>query len=181
MIAPLQPYAIRGVIWNHGESDSGHVEFYQTMFVAMIKSWRAAWGQGDFPFLFAQALPNDRWPPQLREAQLLTWQKTTNTAMTVNTDCGDPIEIHPRKKEPVGARLALAARAIAYGEKVEYSGPIYGSNERERAYPSHPEIPAHQSSGLVARGGELKGFTPLPAPTRSLSPRPPPSKATTSS
>ena len=157
MIAPLQPYAIRGVIWNQGESDMGHTDYYQTMLPAMIKSWRAVWGQGDFPFLFAQALPNDRWSPELREAQLLVWQRTTNTAMTVNTDCGDPTEIHPPKKEPLGVRFALAARAIAYGEKIEYSGPIYDSLQiaGDRIILKFQHI----GTGLMAKDGELKGFT----------------------
>ena len=157
MIAPLQPFAMRGVIWNQGESDQHHTDYYQTMLPAMIKSWRAAWGQGDFPFLFAQALPNDRWVPELREAQLLVWQRTTNTAMTVNLDCGDPIEIHPPKKEPLGIRFALAARAIAYGEKIEYSGPIY---ESMKVVGNHIVLSfQHVGTGLVAKDGALKGFT----------------------
>ena len=157
MIAPLQPYAIRGVIWNQGESDKGHTDFYQTMFPAMIKSWRAAWGEGNFPFIFAQALPNDMWPPELREVQLRTWQTTANTAMIVATDCGDPTEIHPKKKEPLGIRFALAARAIAYGEKIEYSGPVY---ESMKVAGGHAVLNfTHVGSGLVARGGALKGFT----------------------
>ena len=63
--------------------------------------------------------------PEIREAQLLTWQHTPNTAMAVTTDCGDANDIHPAHKQPVGARLALAARALAYGERLEYSGPVF--------------------------------------------------------
>ena len=61
--------------------------------------------------------------PEIREAQLLSWQRTPNTAMAVTIDCGDANDIHPAHKQPVGARLALAARALAYGERLEYSGP----------------------------------------------------------
>ena len=56
MIAPLQPFAMRGVIWYQGESNQNPAE-YQILFPAMIKGWRKAWGLGDFPFLFVQLPP----------------------------------------------------------------------------------------------------------------------------
>jgi sialate O-acetylesterase len=75
--------------------------------------------------------------------------------MVVITDCG--ADVHPRDKTPVGARLALAARAISYGEKVEYSGPVYESFKVD----SNIVIIrfSHVAGGLEAKGGELKGFT----------------------
>src|SRR5262249_54970848 len=65
-------------------------------------------------------------------------------------------DLHPRKKEPVGVRLALAARAVAYGERIEYSGPRYESMsvEGERAVLHF----THVGRGLEARGGPLTGF-----------------------
>src|SRR5512137_2355531 len=127
MIAPLQPYAIAGAIWYQGEANAGRAAQYQSLFPAMIQDWRRAWGQGDFPFLFVQIAPHQRMTPEIREAQLLTSQKVPRTGMAVITDVGNETDIHPTKKEPVGARLALAARAVAYGEKLEYSGPVYSS------------------------------------------------------
>jgi sialate O-acetylesterase len=157
MIAPLEPYAIRGVIWYQGESDTAHPDLYAQLLPAMIEGWRQAWGEGEFPFLFVQAAPNNRWTPELREAQLIAWQKTPNTAMAVTTDVGDPIEIHPIVKEPVGARLALAARALAYGEQIEYSGPIYQSMKVQG---DHIVLSfQHVGGGLAAKDGDLKGFT----------------------
>ncbi|MBN1608017.1 MAG: hypothetical protein JW940_15390 [Polyangiaceae bacterium] len=125
MIAPLVPYAIRGVIWYQGEANVGRERQYRTLFPALIADWRRTWGQGGFPFLFVQIAPFSGMTPEIREAQLLSWQSTKNTAMVVTTDCGDPGDIHPAHKQPVGTRLALAARALAYGEKIEYSGPVY--------------------------------------------------------
>jgi sialate O-acetylesterase len=95
--------------------------------------------------------------PEIREAQFLTSQKVPRTAMAVITDVGEEMDIHPRQKEPVGARLALAARAIAYSEKIEYCGPVYDSMKIEgnRALLSF----THAGQGLAARGGELRGFT----------------------
>jgi sialate O-acetylesterase len=157
MIAPLQPCAIAGVIWYQGEANSGRATEYRRLFPAMIQNWRQAWGQGDFPFLFVQIAPHERMTPEIREAQLLTWQKVPRTGMAVITDIGNETDIHPTKKEPVGDRLALAARAIAYGEKVEYSGPVYDSMKVEgnRVILSF----THVGAGLVANGGGLKGFT----------------------
>jgi sialate O-acetylesterase len=157
MIAPLQPYAIAGVIWYQGENNSGRAAEYQKLFPAMIKNWRQAWGQGEFPFLFVQIAPHERMSPEIREAQLLSWQKVPRTAMAVITDIGNETDIHPTQKEPVGARLALAARAIAYGEKITYSGPVFDSMKVDgsRAILSFKHI----GGGLLAKDGDLKGFT----------------------
>lgn len=157
MIAPLLPYAMRGVIWYQGEANVGRERQYQTLFPAMIADWRRAWNQGDFPFLFVQIAPHRGMTPEIREAQLLTWQQTKNTAMAVTIDCGNANDIHPAHKQPVGARLALAARALAYGEKIEYSGPVFDSIKIEGAKAILQFT--HLGGGLVAKGGELKGFT----------------------
>ena len=155
-IAPLQPYAMRGAIWYQGESNSARGQQYQTLFPAMISSWRRAWGQGDFPFLFVQITPHQGMSPEVREAQRITTQTTQNTAMAVTVDIGHPTDIHPKQKQPIGQRLALAARALAYGEEVEYSGPAYDAlrvlgNKATLSF-------KHLGGGLVAKDGELKGF-----------------------
>jgi sialate O-acetylesterase len=157
MIAPLQPFALAGVIWYQGESNNGRATEYRTLFPAMIRNWREGWGEGEFPFLFVQIAPHRDMTPEIREAQLLTRQKVPRTAMAVITDVGEENNIHPTRKEPVGTRLALAARAIAYGEKVEYSGPVYDSIKVKgnRAIVSF----THLGGGLVAKDGELKGFS----------------------
>ena len=76
--------------------------------------------------------------------------------MALAIDYGDIADIHPRKKEPIGARLALAARAIAYGEKLTYSGPLYDSMKIDNDKVAITF--EHVGQGLEARGGELKGF-----------------------
>ncbi len=123
----------------------------------MIQDWRKNWNQGDFPFLFVQLAPyptNAPWA-ELREAQFITLA-LPRTGMAVITDVGEA-DIHPKKKEPVGARLALAARAIAYGEQIEYSGPVFESVrfEGDRAILKF----SHAESGLEAKDGKLTGFT----------------------
>lgn len=157
MLHPLIPYAIKGAIWYQGESNAKQAKLYQTLFPAMIKDWRRLWKQGDFPFLFVQIAPFNGQPPEIREAQFLTLGKSPNTAMAVTTDVGDAKDIHPTRKEPVGQRLALAARALAYGEAIEYSGPLYQSMKVEG--PKAVISFTHTGSGLIAKDGDLKGFT----------------------
>jgi sialate O-acetylesterase len=157
MLAPVIPYGIKGAIWYQGESNAKQSKQYRTLFPAMITDWRARWKQGDFPFFFVQIAPYHSQPPEIREAQFLTLAKVKNTAMVVTTDVGDATDIHPTRKEPVGQRLALAARALTYGEKTEYSGPLYDSMTAKGG-----EIALsfkHVGGGLVAKDGELKGFT----------------------
>lgn len=157
MIAPIVPYGMKGVIWYQGESNAGNSKQYQTLFPAMIADWRAKWKLGDFPFLYVQIAPFQGQPPEIREAQFLTLAKSKNTAMAVITDYGDARDIHPKQKEPVGHRLSLAARALAYGEKLEYSGPLYQEMRAngDKAWISF----SHLGGGLVAKDGDLKGFT----------------------
>lgn len=165
MIAPLVPYAMKGAIWYQGESNAGQAYAYRTLFPAMIQNWRDDWKQGDFPFLCVQLAPymaivaepqESNWA-ELREAQLLTALKFKNTGMAVITDVGDPKDIHPKQKEPVGTRLALAARALAYDQKIVYSGPIYDSLkiDADKAILSFK----HVGGGLVCKGDKLTGFT----------------------
>jgi sialate O-acetylesterase len=155
MIAPLLPYAIRGVIWYQGEANVRREEQYRSLFPATIADWRKGWGT-DLPFLFVQIAPFREMTPELREAQLLTWQHTPRTAMVVTTDCGDANDIHPPHKQAVGARLALAARALAYGERIEYSGPVFDALKVKGGKATLTFT--HTGSGLVAKGGPLKGF-----------------------
>jgi sialate O-acetylesterase len=160
MIAPIVPYAIRGALWYQGESNANpaHAYQYRFLFRSMIEDWRRQWAQGDFPFLFVQLAnyqSNGTWPV-LRESQTDALS-LRNTGMAVIDDIGESKDIHPKDKQDVGKRLALAAQAIAYGEKLEYSGPMYRQMTREgsaaRLYFDHV------GGGLRARGGEkLLGF-----------------------
>jgi sialate O-acetylesterase len=163
MIAPLIPYRIEGAIWYQGESNADRPIQYRKLFPAMIQDWRHAWSEGDFPFLFVQLAgyqnvhPPYEWP-LLREAQLMTLS-LPKTAMAVTTDIGDAPIIHPRNKQEVGRRLALAAQAVAYNQKVIYSGPLYSSMEVEG---NNIRLHfTHLGGGLVAGGtapGHLEGF-----------------------
>ncbi|HSH94042.1 MAG TPA: sialate O-acetylesterase [Roseimicrobium sp.] len=172
MIAPLLPYDIKGAIWYQGESNAGRAFQYRSLFGDMIKNWRKDWGQGDFPFLLVQLAAWDKnkkrsleeiakepvdsdWA-ELREAQTHVAETLPKVGMAVITDVGDKDDIHPTKKEPVGARLALVARSVAYGEKVVSSGPIYKSM---KAKGNQVTLTFNSvGGGLEAKGGPLTGF-----------------------
>ena len=134
MLAPLTPYTIRGAIWYQGEANAGAAAQYRTLFPVLIRDWRRAWGQGDFPFLFVQLAnfmqrqpqPSESDWAELREAQLLTLD-VPNTGMAVIIDIGEADDIHPRNKTDVGRRLARWALADTYGLDVVKSGPLYES------------------------------------------------------
>ena len=165
MIAPLTPFAIRGAIWYQGESNAINAREYQSLLPAMIAGWRAQWNQGDFPFLVVQlpnfmsisSIPIDTHWARMRESQLLSVQKVPHAGLAVTIDIGEASEGHPKNKQEVGRRLALAAEGIAYGKTIEYSGPIYKSmtvdGDKIRLTFDH------LGGGLVALGnGKLTGF-----------------------
>lgn len=135
MIHPLQPYAIRGVIWYQGESNANTVPEalkYRTQFPALIQQWRRQWQSPDMPFLWVQLAnfssgvdQGDQSPwAVLRESQSATLSLPA-TAQVVTIDIGNPTDIHPLNKQDVGKRLALAARHVAYGESLVYHGPVH--------------------------------------------------------
>jgi len=163
MIQPLIPYAIRGATWYQGESNDALAAEYGWMLRALIRDWRHAWGQGDFPFLTVQ-LANFRQPMAyepgstwavIRERQLRSLHEG-NTGVAVAVDIGDAVDIHPRNKKDVGERLAQWALARTYGKPIVPSGPLYRDyaieGDRIRLHFDHV------GGGLVAKDGGLKTF-----------------------
>jgi sialate O-acetylesterase len=150
-IVPIQPFAIRGVIWYQGETEANPSNYYK-MLPGLIQSWRTDWNQGDFPFYIVQLAPisgRDGYSI-IRDAQVSALT-LSNTAMACIVDIPTlPItDIHPSNKEPVGERLALAARHFLYGEAgLNYSGPIRtGASINE--YGEVVVTFAHTDGGLV--------------------------------
>ena len=164
MIAPLLPFAIKGAIWYQGESNADRAYQYRELLPVMIRDWRQRFGVGDFPFYIVQLAgftasqpqPRENDWAELREAQAFTARRVRNCGLAVAIDLGEANDIHPKNKRDVGVRLALNALARTYGKKVEYSGPWYKSMKLENgAILLRFE---HAGSGLVAKGGMLKGF-----------------------
>lgn len=166
MIAPIIPYAIRGAIWYQGENNTANnlARLYSVQLPLLIQDWRQRWDEGDFPFAWVQ-LPNFQAPAKapveinnwsvVREAMLQSLA-VTNTGMAITMDVGDPKNIHPKNKQAVGHRLALWALADVYGQPGPSSGPLptgwqFDGGQVVVSF-------SHTDGGLVAHGGELKGF-----------------------
>ncbi|MDP4292692.1 MAG: sialate O-acetylesterase, partial [Bacteroidota bacterium] len=168
MVAGLVPYAIQGALWYQGESNSPTASIYRELMETLIKDWRRQWNQGDFPFLYVQ-LANigkeyETEPAKggaeaiKREAQLFNLS-IPKTAMAVAIDNADSLNmsnVHPKNKQEISRRLVLAARAVAYGEKITYSGPLFdkmkvNGNTIRLQFKS-------TDAGLICKGDKLKGF-----------------------
>ncbi|MGB0083355.1 MAG: sialate O-acetylesterase [Terracidiphilus sp.] len=159
MIHPILPFAMRGVIWYQGESIVGGkagVALYPHVMESLVTDWRAEWGEGDFPFYCVQLPPlkNVSNNPAVREAQskLLS---LPNTGMAVTLDVGDPANVHPKDKEPVGDRLSRIALANVYHRKIEYSGPVYAGMKVQG---QSIVIRFTHADGLTSKGGPLLWF-----------------------
>jgi sialate O-acetylesterase len=164
-IKPLQPFAIRGVLWYQGEQD-GELEStaskYYEMLPGLIDNWRSDWGQGDFPFNYVQLAPIADQPawPIVRDAQVSTLDVTAATAMAciIDVPTVPATNIHPSDKKPVGDRLALAAFAQTYpGTGIVHSGPIRNPGQ---SFVSADEIIVKfdfVDAGLVTADGSAPG------------------------
>ena len=124
MLRKVAPYGIRGVIWYQGEDDDfrGWAEFYDESMKTMISSWRRLWGK-KLPFLQVELAPFQGYAfnsakqyPLMRTKQRAVADRCEDVHDVCIMDSGDALNIHVRKKRPVGERLALLARKYVYGE-----------------------------------------------------------------
>jgi sialate O-acetylesterase len=159
MIHPLVPYGIKGAIWYQGESNNGEGMLYYEKMKALILGWRKVWGQDDLPFYFVQLAPynyggpaNAGKLPGIWEAQIAALS-IPHTGMAATVDIGNPKDIHPKNKQDVGKRLALAALTHTYGKTgLVWSGPLYKGSKVEG---SKVRISFdHAAGGLVSRDGK---------------------------
>ncbi|QGQ99026.1 sialate O-acetylesterase [Paenibacillus psychroresistens] len=164
MLRKVFSFVIKGVIYYQGESDAHRPEMYSHLMEVLILDWRRQWKDEELPFLFVQ-LPiyacnnnptGEEWP-LIREAQQQAADRLSNTGMAVLLDCGEPADIHPIDKKPVGERLALLALDKVYGRAIKSSGPVYKEliMEDEQVVVHFDYVEA----GLLIRGGgRLAGF-----------------------
>ena len=164
MLAPVAPLSITGALWYQGEQNSERGFQYRRILPAMIADWRNLFGQGDYPFYIVSlpafrqrsATPTDDTWAETRESQAFTAATVRNSCLAVTIDTGDPDNIHPKDKQPVGERLAFCALAKHYGKKVVNSGPTLASVER---LPNSIRLHfAHTDGGLVVKGAKLEEF-----------------------
>jgi len=149
------------VVQRHGGAGARFSNKRSDLVPGRIKRQRGAgeFVREDFPFLFVQianfkAGKEPTWQI-VREAERRTLA-VANTGMAVTIDIGDPNNVHPSNKQDVGLRLALAARKLAYGEELEFSGPLF----RQVSVEGHNLRVwfDHTAAGLAFKGGSLAGF-----------------------
>jgi sialate O-acetylesterase len=147
------------VIWYQGESDAtgDRAPNYVRLFPALIRDWRSHFSQPNLPFLYAQISsydsPQPGWP-RVQDAQRRALA-LRNTAMAMTTDVGERDNIHPADKQTVAKRLALAARAISYGESVVYEPPLF---RRATETDGGMRVWFDHADGLKATGIKVEGF-----------------------
>ena len=166
MIHPFAPLALTGALWYQGEANQFKAQQYRALLPAMIADWRAAFGQGDFPFYIVslpafmqrQAEPPasaDGWT-QIREIQMEIGHSVRAAGTIITVDTGDADNIHPTEKVPVGERLALLALKDVYGRDVVTAGPTFAKFE---TLPGALRIHyTGTDGGLVAKGDKLGEF-----------------------
>jgi sialate O-acetylesterase len=166
MIAPLEPFAIKGVLWYQGEANGPRWLQYRRLLPTLIADWRERFGVGEFPFLIV-SLPNynalQKQPvepgwAEIRESQWRTVRQVPNTGLAMTVDIGDAGNIHPRNKQEVGRRLSLVARNLVYGEKgVVYSGPEFSKMQVEPGNRNRIRLHfKHVHGGLTIKPGDRK-------------------------
>jgi sialate O-acetylesterase len=121
MVRPIQPLAVKGVVWYQGESNGGDAAYEQKL-TDMLSEWRTDWGRPDLPFGIVQLTGSGTGGARL--GQFLVSQKVANTWLVVTSDLPGGSQLHPSEKKPIGLRLGVGARGTVYGEGIVYSGPV---------------------------------------------------------
>jgi sialate O-acetylesterase len=165
MVNPLTPLRIKGILWYQGgnNTSNGEIKIYRRALPAVFKAWRTAWGEGDFPIimgqqsLFAGNEGKEGNYPILRNVQRLTAQEQPAIGMVITIDLNkNAHDVHDINKPDMGLRMANAARAVAYHENVEYTGPLFDhatvNDAKMQVYFTHA------ASGLMVKNGSLAGF-----------------------
>lgn len=123
-IMPIRDYAIKGVIWYQGESNTEHVELHSRLFKMLVNDWRNHFNNQELPFYYVQLSGIDRpnWG-RFRDSQSALLE-ISHTGMAVSYDVGNKTDVHPKKKWVVGERLSKIALHKNYNSDTAFSGPL---------------------------------------------------------
>jgi len=140
MIAPLEPFALRGVIWYQGEHNArvrGYA--YRSVLPSLIERWRRGFENPELEFYIVQlagwlrpeSKPRESAIAELRESQLRVHREDPHSGLAVIIDTTEKGALHPPNKQLPGERLALWALARETGSDIEPSGPQFESQRVE--------------------------------------------------
>ena len=152
VLYPLAPYAINGIVWYQGESNTGNPTPYADYLKKLMGSWRDRWQDQQMPFVIVQlanydgrqqtGFPrpitpqtepvNSGWA-QLREAQRTAAKADAHAELAVINDLGETVDIHPLRKKEVAERIALCFDKLIYNNKVKLSPEVVSAQVSEAA------------------------------------------------
>ena len=128
MIHPLAPFAVAGVVWYQGESNTGMRQAgeYATMLRLLMANWRQAFERPQMPFVIVQLAnymapserPQDTGWSRVREAQRVVAAEDPYAELACAIDLGETVDIHPLRKKEVAQRIVLDFERLVYGKKV---------------------------------------------------------------
>ena len=150
VLYPLAPYAINGIVWYQGESNTGNPAPYADYLKKLIGCWRDRWQDQQMPFVIVQlanydgrqqtAYPrpitpqpepvNSGWA-QLREAQRTVAKADARAELAVINDLGETVDIHPLRKKEVAERIALCFDKLIYNNKVKLSPEVVSTEVKD--------------------------------------------------
>ena len=152
VLYPLAPYAINGIVWYQGESNTGNPAPYADYLKKLIGCWRDRWQDQQMPFVIVQlanydgrqqtAFPrpitpqpepvNSGWA-QLREAQRTVAKTDAKAELAVINDLGETVDIHPLRKKEVAERISLCFDKLIYNNKVKLSPEVVSTQVSDAA------------------------------------------------
>ena len=129
---PLAPYALSGMVWYQGESNTDLGLGYEQYLTELVTGWRQLWQTPDLPFVIVQLAnfmdpsdqPQDTGWSQVREAQRLVAKKQPNAELACIIDLGETVDIHPLRKREVAQRIARCFEHIIWNKKVTLSPEV---------------------------------------------------------
>ena len=167
MIAPLQDFPVKGMLWYQGESNMSDTQMYARLLTAMVDSWRNQFHR-TFPVVIMQLPgymathqePFESGWTQIRHQQYLAAQQIPFAALAPTFDSGEANDIHPQDKKTAGHRAALQMGRLAYGDKKTVSsGPM-----PESVVVKDGKALIHfakNSGNLIVKGDKLRDFAIL--------------------
>ena len=129
VLYPLAPYALSGVVWYQGESNTGNPAPYADLLRKMMGNWRSLWKEPTLPFCVVQLAnfmapslqpQNSNWA-RLREAQRTVAENDPHAELACIIDLGETVDIHPLRKKEVAERVAQCMDRLVYQKKVNLS------------------------------------------------------------
>ena len=141
MIHPLAPFAVAGVVWYQGESNTGMHQAveYAPMLRLLMANWRQAFERPQMPFVIVQLAnymafverPQDTGWSRVREAQRIVAAEDPYSELALTIDLGETVDIHPLRKKEVAERIALNFERLVYGKKVQLAPQVLSSEIKD--------------------------------------------------